>query len=1123
MSVIGQLREFDRQKESFEAYIERLENFMKANGVRKENEVAVLLTAIGPETYGLLRNLLTPEKPDTKTYKDLVDILSGHLHPKPLVIAERFNFHNRFRHDSETVADFGAQLKKLSTHCEFGTFQDEALRDRFVCGLRQEAIQRKLLTEKTLTFAKALEIAQSMEMAESKSSELKGSGSSGSGCVEEVHQLGKKPQKHKKFTQNKGGKPKTACHRCGSAEHDGKSCKYKKYKCDNCGKVGHLKRVCQSKECKETKYVEVSVDNNQEDESLGFFSTREPSSKAVTVTITVNGKEIPMEVDTGAARTVIPEKLFKENFGHLKLKNASTSLKTYSGTVLPLIGETEVLVEYEGQSAKLPLIVAKVESKPAILGRNWLSVVKLNWEHLFSVSSSDLVHELTARFKGVFGTGLGKIKEFQARINVQPEATPRFHKARPVPYALKPAVEAELDRMEKEGIVTKVSHSEWAAPLVVVPKADGGVRLCGDYKVTVNPVLDVDQYPLPNPQDLLSALAGGTKFSKLDLKHAYQQLPLGEESKKFLTVNTCKGLYQYNRLPFGVASAPAVFQSTIDTILKGIDGVVCYIDDILITGRNDREHKARLEAVLERLEKYGISLKLSKCSFLEDRVGFLGHVIDAEGVHPSPEKVRAVVDAPAPTNVTELRSFLGMLQYYGKFLPNLSTLLHPLNNLLRDGVEWSWLPECEQAFTSAKELLQSAKVLTHYDVNLPIKLACDASPYGIGAVISHVMPGGEERPIAFASRTLTGSEKNYAQLEKEALSIIYGVKKFHQFLYGRRFILETDHKPLLTILGPKSAIPTLAAARLQRWALILASHQYDVVYRKGVDHSNADGLSRLPVDKPRVSEETEIYHFSYVDDLPVTAKDMFMKSNGIRHTRVPRYHPASNGEAERYVQTLKQALLTSKFDQGKSLQQRLSSFLFSYRNTPHTVTGQTPAELFLKRKPRTRLALLQPNLAQHVEERQMKEKQQHDGGRTKTREFLPGDIVLVRNFRGKHKWDKGTVILRIGPLAYQIRIGGRMCHVHVDHLLAAGDAEHTSPPTTATAMTGSGFVLPSTPVVSSKPILPEPEVTPLPEVSPKSSETVVPTCTTESPPAVASTPVRCYPRRTPKPVVHLDL
>ena len=200
--------------------------------------------------------------------------------------------------------------------------------------------------------------------------------------------------------------------------------------------------------------------------------------------------------------------------------------------------------------------------------------------------------------------------------------------------------------------MTKVSHSAWAAPVVVVPKADGGIRLCGDFKVTVNQVLDDDKYPLPNPQDLLSALAGGTRFTKLDLKHAYQHLPLSEDSKQFLTINTSKGLYQYNRL---VASAPAIFQSTMDTILKDIDGVVCYVDDILITGRNDQEHRNRLEAVLSRLERYGVQLKLSKCSFLQEKVQFLGHLIDAEGVHPSPEKVQVVVEAPSPANVTELR------------------------------------------------------------------------------------------------------------------------------------------------------------------------------------------------------------------------------------------------------------------------------------------------------------------------------------------------------------------------------------------------------------------------------------------------------------------------------------
>ena len=246
-----------------------------------------------------------------------------------------------------------------------------------------------------------------------------------------------------------------------------------------------------------------------------------------------------------------------------------------------------------------------------------------------------------------------------------------------------------------------------------------------------------------------------------------------------------------------------------------------------------------------------MQLKLCK-----EKVQFLGHVIDAEGVHPSPEKVQAVVEAPSPANVTELWSFLGMLQYYGKFLPNLSTLLHPLNNLLREGV--SWQPECRQAF-------ESAKVLAHDDVNLPIKLACDASSYGIRAVLSHMMLGGEERPVAM---------RNYGHLEKEALSIIYGVKMFPQYLFGRKFSLETDHKPLLTILGPKSGVPTLAAAGLQRWALILASYHYDLVFRKTSKHSNADGLSRIPADKTGTPEERDIFHFTHVNDLPVTARDV---------------------------------------------------------------------------------------------------------------------------------------------------------------------------------------------------------------------------------------------------------
>ena len=237
---------------------------------------------------------------------------------------------------------------------------------------------------------------------------------------------------------------------------------------------------------------------------------------------------------------------------------------------------------------------------------------------------------------------------------------------------------------------------------------------------------------------------------------------------------------------------------------------------------------------------------------MQSSVEYLGHRIDAEGLHTTAEKLKAIVEAPKPTNVQELCSFLGLLNYYGKFIQNLSTILHPLNSLLQQDRQWEWNADCKQAFKEAKDSLTSSKVLVHYDPSLPLRLAADASAYWLGAVISHTMPDGTERPIAYASRSLSASERNYAQLEKEALALIFGIKKFHQYLFGRRFTLITDHKPLMTILGPKKTIPQLAAARLQRWALLLSAYDYQLEFRSSQNHSNADGLSRLPLktEKP---------------------------------------------------------------------------------------------------------------------------------------------------------------------------------------------------------------------------------------------------------------------------------
>ena len=250
---------------------------------------------------------------------------------------------------------------------------------------------------------------------------------------------------------------------------------------------------------------------------------------------------------------------------------------------------------------------------------------------------------------------------------------------------------------------------------------------------------------------------------------------------------------------------------------------------------------------------------------------YLGHHI------ATPEKLDAIANAPPPSNVQELRSFLGMVNYYGKFIPNLSTILAPLNALLPKDSSWRWSQASQSSFDACKKALMSSTVLAHYDVNLPIKVAADASAYGIGAVLSHMNPDGSERPVAFASRTLTSSERNYSQLEKEALSLIFAVKRFHQYLYGRRFTLLTDHKPLMTILGPKQGIPPRAAVRLQRWANLLAAYQYTIQFKATLDHANADAMSRLPLPVvPSVDGEQDAQCFllGQMQAWPVTVEQL---------------------------------------------------------------------------------------------------------------------------------------------------------------------------------------------------------------------------------------------------------
>ena len=841
-TAIDKLDEFDPRDDSITAYVERVTLYFQANGIADDKQVAVFLSAIGAKTYSLLRNLTTPTLPKDKSFTQLVEILKRHYEPKPLVIAERFNFHKRAQQMGESVRDFTAELRRLTIHCDFGDHLDEALRDRFVCGLTSETIQKWLLTEKELTFSGAIDIAQGMEAAAQNARKLQSTQTT-SKSEADIHKL------------MPGSGEIKQCYKCGQSSHRPTDCPYKSAKCHRCGKQGHLKRMCRQTQKWKDSFREPtgqSVKMVDTTESVGLYAISDKSVKPITVDLKLNGKPLSMELDTGATVSLVAAKTFHRLFPGIKLQPATIQLHSYSGESISIKDQVEVEVKYGEQTVKLPLVVVN-GGGPSLFGRDWMTEIKLDWKKICTVTNTTSLAKLLDCHSLLFEPGLGKFKDYKAEIQVDPQAKPRFCKARSVPYAMKDKIEQELDQLEKDGIIEKVQYADWAAPIVPVLKADGkSLRICGDFKVTVNRASKLDRYPIPKVEDLFATLAHGKMFTKLDMSQAYQQIELKEDSKKYVVINTHRGLFHFNRLSFGVASAPGIFQRVMECLLKGIPGVIVYLDDILVTGPSNEEHLSNLDKVLQKLKEAGLRLKRNKCVFMSESVTYLGHRIDSQGLHPVEEKVKALLEVPIPKNTTELKSFLGMLSYYSKFLPNLSSELAPLNQLLKCSVPWQWTVKQQQVFDKSKELLASSQVLVHFDPKLQIRLACDASDYGIGAVLSQIMPDGSEKPVGFVSRTLTDAEKKYSQLEKEGLACVYGIKRFHSYLFGHKFVLQTDHQPLITLFNEAKVVPAQASNRIQRWALLLASYEYTISYRSTTKHSNADAMSRLPLpDKPK--------------------------------------------------------------------------------------------------------------------------------------------------------------------------------------------------------------------------------------------------------------------------------
>lgn len=443
---------------------------------------------------------------------------------------------------------------------------------------------------------------------------------------------------------------------------------------------------------------------------------------------------------------------------------------------------------------------------------------------------------------------MGQLKNFEYDIDIIENPKFEIFAARRIPHTMRDAVKNRLDSMEKNNIIKRQTEATPVVSPMLAVKQKGDIRICLD-PTELNKNILRRQFPMRTIEEIATRIKNSRFFTKLDCKKGFWQIKVSERSQKLLTFATPWGRYSYRVLPFGLSSAPELFQQIMSDLLSDLDQVEVSMDDILIHAKTREHLKVIQDEVITRLRHSGLTLNDDKCEYGKERIKFLGHILTSMGLEADPEKVTAIDSLKMPTNKVELQRFLGMITYLAKFIPRMSTITQPLRKLLEKQVAWDWQWQQTKAFTSLKELLKSTPVLKYYDVNEDVTIQADASSYALGAVLMQ-----NEQPIAYASRSLSKTEQRYPQIEKEALALRFSCQRFHEYIYGKKLVLETDHKPLEAIFKK----PIFAAPpRLQRILMSVLIYSPTIQYKKGKSMYIADTLSRDCVNGEE-PESTEI-------------------------------------------------------------------------------------------------------------------------------------------------------------------------------------------------------------------------------------------------------------------------
>jgi transposase InsO family protein len=686
------------------------------------------------------------------------------------------------------------------------------------------------------------------------------------------------PQDNRRQQHNKqerhDSQQHTSCKWCGrQPAHQRASCPAKDVTCNNCRKKGHFAKVCQSSAAAgniKSIFAQPASDAIFEDDTYDalFLNTLSDSSAtdAWRADIIVDGKaSISFKLDTGADATVIPWSTYQKHLTQ-PLQPSDKRLFGPNRAPLDIAGMFRATLTWRSASSTQSIYVMR-DVQQALLGRPAIDALSI----LRTVDAISTLDDVKGMFPELF-TGLGCMSGSPYKIRLSDSAKPHaIYTPRRVPLALLPQLKAELDKLLRLDVIRKVDEpTAWCAGIVVVPKRSGDIRLCVDLS-RLNEAVLREQHTLPDIGQMLASLTGATIFSKLDCNSGFHQVPLDTESALLTTFTTPFGRYCYTRLPFGISSASEHFQKRMSRILEGLEGVMCLIDDILVHGKDKQEHDTRLMLTLQRIKAHGVTLN-SKCEFFKSEIKFVGHILSSSGIRPDPDKISAITNMPAPQNVSELRCLLGMVNHLSKFCRSLADISAPLRSLLHKDSVWAWQDVQQDAFNKVKAAISSAPCLALFDPSKLTMVSADASSFGLGSALLQQQPDGTWRPIVYASRALNETEKRYAQVEKECLALTWACERFADFIVGLKIIIQTDHKPLTSLLSPLRALDDIPP-RIQRMRIRLMRFNFTVIYVPGSTLKTADALSRFPLSNQPLliepSQTIEHHVANIIDSTPL--------------------------------------------------------------------------------------------------------------------------------------------------------------------------------------------------------------------------------------------------------------